>query len=37
VNGVRVTPSVYTSLNDLDRLVEGLTEISKLEPPTARK
>ncbi|HXB40476.1 MAG TPA: aminotransferase class V-fold PLP-dependent enzyme [Bacteroidia bacterium] len=37
VNGVRVTPSVYTSLADLDRLVEGLTEISKMTPPTAKK
>lgn len=37
VNGVRVTPSVYTSLSDLDRLVDGLTEISKLAPPTAKK
>ncbi len=37
INGVRVTPSVYNSLSDLDRLVEGLTEISKMTPPTAKK
>lgn len=29
VNGVRITPSVYTSLNDLDILKEALTEFSK--------
>jgi len=37
VNGIRVTPSVYTSLADLDKLVDGLTEISKMTPPTAKK
>lgn len=37
VNGIRVTPSVYTSLSDLDQLVEGLTEISKLSAPSAKK
>lgn len=37
VNGVRVTPSVYTSLAELDKLVEGLTEISKLNGPSAKK
>lgn len=33
VNGIRVTPNVYTNIQDLDFLVKGLTEISKLEPP----
>ena len=29
VNGVRITPSTYTSIDDLDLLVEGLTVFSK--------
>jgi selenocysteine lyase/cysteine desulfurase len=29
VNGVRITPNVYTSLQDLDLLVKGLTEIAQ--------
>lgn len=33
VNGIRVTPNVYTNLQDLDFLVKGLTEISKTTPP----
>lgn len=33
VNGIRVTPNVYTNLQDLDFLVKGLGEISKLEAP----
>ena len=34
VNGIRVTPNVYTNLQDLDFLVKGLTEISKeVAPP----
>ena len=33
VNGIRVTPNVYTSLQDLDFLARGLEEISKLSPP----
>ena len=33
INGVRVTPSVYTSPKDLDRLVKAIEEISKMEPP----
>ena len=33
INGIRITPSIYTSTADLDLLVEGLTEISKMEPP----
>ena len=27
VNGIRVTPNVYTSFNDLDELVAGIKEI----------
>lgn len=30
INGARVTPHVYTSLRDLDRLLEGLLYVSKL-------
>jgi selenocysteine lyase/cysteine desulfurase len=33
VNGIRVTPNVYTSLQDLDLLVRGLEEICKMETP----
>ncbi|MGZ3882868.1 MAG: aminotransferase class V-fold PLP-dependent enzyme [Bacteroidia bacterium] len=36
INGIRVTPSVYTSTRDLDLLVKGLTEISKMEPPAVK-
>jgi selenocysteine lyase/cysteine desulfurase len=32
VNGIRITPHVYTSLSDLDKLVDGLNIISKMEP-----
>ena len=33
IHGVRITPHVYTSLRDLDRLVEGISEIAAMEPP----
>jgi len=33
INGVRITPNVYTSLRELDQLVAGITEISKMPPP----
>jgi selenocysteine lyase/cysteine desulfurase len=33
VNGIRVTPNVYTTTKELDILVKGLTEISGSEPP----
>jgi selenocysteine lyase/cysteine desulfurase len=33
VNGVRITPNVYTNLQDLDVLIKGFTDISKLDPP----
>lgn len=33
VNGIRVTPNVYTSTKDLDVLVKGLTNFSKQIPP----
>jgi selenocysteine lyase/cysteine desulfurase len=33
VNGIRVTPNVYTNMHELDLLVKGLTEISKTDPP----
>jgi selenocysteine lyase/cysteine desulfurase len=37
INGIRVTPNVYTNTKDLDVLVKGLTEISKMEPPAPVK
>jgi selenocysteine lyase/cysteine desulfurase len=37
LNGIRVTPSIYTSVRDLDVLIKGLTEISKMDAPTASK
>jgi len=33
IHGVRVTPSVYTSLTDLDLLVKAITEIAAAGPP----
>ena len=33
VNGIRVTPNVYTSLQDLDLLVRGIEEICKMDAP----
>lgn len=36
INGVRVTPSVYTSLKDLDRLVAGIDYVASLEPPVKK-
>jgi selenocysteine lyase/cysteine desulfurase len=30
LNGVRVTPHVYTSLKELDRLVKGITELASI-------
>ncbi|MBL7909760.1 MAG: aminotransferase class V-fold PLP-dependent enzyme [Bacteroidia bacterium] len=37
VNGIRIAPNVYTNTEDLDVLVKGLTEISKMEAPTPQK
>jgi len=36
VEGIRVTPNVYTNLYDLDLLVKGLTEISNAPPPIGK-
>ena len=36
INGVRITPSVYTTLQELDKLVDGLKEISASEPPVKK-
>lgn len=36
VNGVRVSPSVYTSMYELDRLVEGIKKIAASEPPVKK-
>ncbi len=33
VNGIRLTPNVYTSIRELDVLVKGLIEISSSAPP----
>lgn len=33
LNGVRVAPSIYTSLSDLDVLVEAIESVTKAEPP----
>jgi selenocysteine lyase/cysteine desulfurase len=30
LDGVRVTPHVYTSLRDLDRLLDGVQHLTKL-------
>lgn len=37
VNGIRVTPNVYTSTRDLDLLVKGLNEIAKSAPPPKKE
>lgn len=36
VNGVRVTPHVYTSLRDLDKLVECIMELAIKDPPAKK-
>jgi selenocysteine lyase/cysteine desulfurase len=36
VNGIRLTPNVYTSVRELDVLVKGLTEISSSAPPAVK-
>lgn len=36
VNGIRVTPNVYTNLYDLNLLVKGLTDISQLPTPLGK-
>ncbi len=36
INGIRVTPNVYTSMYDLDLLVKGLTDISTAPPPIGK-
>jgi selenocysteine lyase/cysteine desulfurase len=36
VNGIRITPNVYTSTQELDLLVKGLKEISAMGAPTAK-
>ena len=33
VSGVRVTPSVYTSIKELDRLVEGIASLGRMPKP----
>ncbi len=36
INGIRVSPNVYTSVQDLDFLVKGLTEISQMAAPPVK-
>lgn len=36
VNGIRISPNVYTSTKDLDFLVKGLTQLSALPAPPAK-
>jgi len=36
IDGVRITPSTYTSLKELDRLVLAINEISKTDPPVKK-
>ena len=36
VNGIRITPNVYTSLKELDLLNKGLKEISEMKPPPVK-
>lgn len=36
VNGIRITPNVYTSLRDLDFLNKGLAEISQMAAPPVK-
>jgi selenocysteine lyase/cysteine desulfurase len=36
VNGVRVSPNVFTSLDELDRLVDGIKAIASSEPPVKK-
>ena len=37
INGIRVTPNVYTTPRELDLLVKGLSEIATATPPTESK
>lgn len=37
VNSVRITPHVYTTIADLDKLVKAITEIAGSKPETAQK
>lgn len=36
LDGIRVTPNVYTNLYDLDLLVKGLTEVANSKPPIGK-
>jgi selenocysteine lyase/cysteine desulfurase len=36
VNGIRVSPNVYTNIQDLDFLVKGLNAISQLAGPPVK-
>lgn len=36
INGVRVTPNVYTNMYDLNLLVKGLTDVSEAKPPIGK-
>lgn len=34
MQGVRVTPHIYTTLKELDRLVKGISDIAAMQPPS---
>lgn len=36
INGIRVTPNVYTNMYDMNLLVKGLTEVSVAPPPIGK-
>jgi len=36
INGVRITPNVYTNMYDMNLLVKGLTEVSQAMPPIGK-
>jgi selenocysteine lyase/cysteine desulfurase len=37
LNCVRVSPNIYNSIRELDRLLDGISEIAKADPPPAKK
>lgn len=36
INGIRVTPNVYTQLSDLDFLVKGLSDLTQMKEPPSK-
>jgi selenocysteine lyase/cysteine desulfurase len=33
LDGLRIAPSIYTSIKDLDKLVDAIKELAALPPP----